>query len=272
MSSELEKYEGGSFGELTRMADVFIESGLFSSVKSQAQAIVKIQAGKELGIEPFAAMQGIDIIQGKPVHNAGLQSSLIKGSGKYNYKVKHHDETKCTLEFYEKWDNSWEVMGLSEYTMETATKAGLASKDNWRKHPKNMLFARALSNGCKWFCADVFNGAVYGEADELHYEAKESIDNSGVEALKAGNLKKLVKAEPVEETIIEPEAPVSAPEKSSKPELTSLAQDAIDALRACAGLDELIELKDSIKTDWGLSAAEVKTVAIEFSRLQKEMK
>jgi hypothetical protein len=26
MSSELEKYEGGSFGELTRMADVFIES------------------------------------------------------------------------------------------------------------------------------------------------------------------------------------------------------------------------------------------------------
>jgi hypothetical protein len=147
----------------------------------------------------------------------------------------------------ERYKNSWSMAGVMAMYQKCILSAAL-----------RIAFPDAL-------------GHVYSE-EEFSYEAKESIDNSGVEALKAGNLKKLVKAEPVEGTIIEPEAPVSAPEKSSKPELTSLAQDAIDALRACAGLDELIELKDSIKTDWGLSAAEVKTVAIEFSRLQKEMK
>jgi hypothetical protein len=32
---------------------------------------------------------------------------------------------------------------------------------NIDKFPKNMFFARAISNGVKWFCPDVFSGPVY---------------------------------------------------------------------------------------------------------------
>lgn len=265
------RYED-NVNQLAKMADVFLESGMFKDVKSQAQAIVKIQAGQELGLEPFAAMQGIDIIQGKAVPNSGLQANLIKGSGKYNYKVKEHTDKVCTLEFYERWDGQWEAVGLSTYTQEEATKAGIAFKDNWKKHPKNMLFARALSNGCKWFCADVFNGASYNEsdADQIEYQAVEAVDNSGVEALKSGNLRKLVKEEPVD--VEEKPEVIEATATETKVEAeTTLADDAIEALRACATRQELIALKDSIKASWGLSEDDVAKVGKEFVKLQKEM-
>lgn len=278
--SNIVRYED-NVNQLAKMADVFLESGMFKDVKSQAQAIVKIQAGQELGLEPFAAMQGIDIIQGKAVPNSGLQANLIKGSGKYNYKIKEHTDQVCTLEFYERWDGQWEVVGLSTYTLQEANKAGIGSKDNWRKHPKNMLFARALSNGCKWFCADVFNGASYNEsdADQIEYQAVESVDNSGVEALKSGNLKKLVKEEQAEiEVKPEPKPKAQPKKKEVEPEVvettakaTTLADDAIEALRACSTVAELVALKDSIKATWGLTDADVGKVAAEFVKLQREM-
>jgi hypothetical protein len=52
----------------------------------------------------------------------------------------------------------------SEFTIEDAKKAGLLTSGNrgsWEKYPRNMLFARALSNGAKWHCADIFGGPVY---------------------------------------------------------------------------------------------------------------
>ena len=39
--------------------------------------------------------------------------------------------------------------------------------DNWRKYPKNMLFARAISNGVKWHCPDVMNGQPVYTPDEM---------------------------------------------------------------------------------------------------------
>ena len=35
------------------------------------------------------------------------------------------------------------------------------------KFPRNMLFARSLSNGVKWFCPDIFLGAPVYTPDEL---------------------------------------------------------------------------------------------------------
>ena len=45
--------------------------------------------------------------------------------------------------------------------MSDATKAGIGGRTNWKRYPKNMLFARAISNGARWYCADIFTGAIY---------------------------------------------------------------------------------------------------------------
>jgi len=136
------------------MADAFAKSGMFTDAKQAVQAFVKIQAGQEIGIPPFAAMSGIHIIQGKPTMGAGLIASAVKGSGKYDYKVAKMDDKMCSIDFYQGKEN----IGNSTFTIEEAKKAGTKNLD---KFPKNMLFARAISNGVKWFCPDVFSGPVY---------------------------------------------------------------------------------------------------------------
>jgi hypothetical protein len=127
---------------------------MFADVKSAQQAMVKIMAGAEVGLPPFQSMSGIHIIVGKPVIGAGLIASKIKGSGKYDYKVIQNDEKACSLDFYQ----GKEKIGNSTFTMEDAKKA---QTKNLEKHPRNMLFARAISNGCKWYTPDVFGGPVY---------------------------------------------------------------------------------------------------------------
>ena len=151
MSTEIQKM---NFSEMSQMGKVFAESGMFVDAKSAAQAIVKIQAGQEIGISPFSSMSGIHIIQGKPAIGAGLMAATVKGSGKYDYKVVSMDEVKCSIDFYQ----GKEKIGNSTFTIEEAKKAGTKNLD---KYPKNMLFARAMSNGVKWFTPDVFNGSVY---------------------------------------------------------------------------------------------------------------
>ena len=140
--------------EAMSLGKAFFESKLFKDVTSAQQAVVKIMAGAEIGIPPFAAMSGIHIIQGKPTIGAGLMASTIKGSGKYDYRVVEATETICSIDFYQ----GKEKIGNSTFTIEDARKAGT---QNLQKFPKNMLFARAISNGVKWFTPDIFSGPVY---------------------------------------------------------------------------------------------------------------
>lgn len=136
------------------MAKTFAESGMFTDAKAMGQAFVKIQAGQEIGVPPFAAMSGIHIIQGKPTLGSGLIASCVKGSGKYDYKVVKLDDKICSIDFFQGSEN----IGNSTFSIDDAKKALTKNID---KFPKNMLFARAISNGVKWYCPDVFSGPVY---------------------------------------------------------------------------------------------------------------
>jgi len=143
-----------NFNEIMSLGKAFAESGMFADTKSAAQAIVKIQAGQEIGIPPFAAMTGINIIMGKPTVGAGLIAARVKGYGKYDYKVIEHNDKLCSIDFFRGKD----LLGNSTFTIEDARKAGTKNMD---KFPKNMLFARCISNGVKWFCPDIFSAPVY---------------------------------------------------------------------------------------------------------------
>jgi hypothetical protein len=140
--------------DIMNMSKMFVESGMFTDAKSVAQAFVKIQAGQEIGLAPFAAMSGINVIMGKPTFGAGVIASSVKGSGKYDFKVKEMSDKTCSIDFFE----GKEKIGNSTFTLEDAKKQGTKNLD---KFPKNMLYARAMSNGQKWFCPDVFQMAVY---------------------------------------------------------------------------------------------------------------
>lgn len=138
------------------LGEVLAKSGFFSDSKQASQAVVKVLAGRELGFGPIASMTGIHIVKGKPTVGANLMGAAIKGSGRYNYRVVELTDQRAEIAFFE---NGKEA-GRSTFTMEDAKKAGITSNDTWTKYPKNMLFARALSNGARWFCPDVFSGVT----------------------------------------------------------------------------------------------------------------
>ena len=143
-----------SSADAISIGETFYKSGMFADIKSAQQAVVKIMAGAEMGISPFQAMSGIHIIQGKPTIGAGLMASRVKASGKYNYKVTEMTDKICTIDFTE----AGQSIGTSSFTIEDAKKAGTKNLD---KFPRNMLFARAMSNGVRWFCPDIYEGPVY---------------------------------------------------------------------------------------------------------------
>ena len=86
MKNALTVYD--QFNELQRAAVALQESGYFKDVTSKAQAIVKVMAGAELGLPPFASMTGIHIIQGKPVLGANVIATLVKNDPRYDYQIK----------------------------------------------------------------------------------------------------------------------------------------------------------------------------------------
>lgn len=145
------------------------KSGLFADVKSEAQAMVKVMAGAEIGIPPFASMTGISVIQGKPVLGGNIIATLIKNSGRYDYRIKSHDNTHCTIAFFE----HGKAVGESTFGTQDAEAAGLLNKDNWKKYRKAMFFNRAISQGARWYAPGIFGGAPVYTADEMGADTDE---------------------------------------------------------------------------------------------------
>lgn len=153
-----------SIDDLNRYADIMMKSGFFQDVKSAAQACVKIMAGQEIGIPPIASMRGIYIVKGQVSMSSQIMAALIKRSATYDYRVVETTNHQCSIQFFE----NGEPCGESTYSIDDAKVAKLSGGDTWQKHPKMMLFNRAMSNGAKMFCPDIFHGSPYveGEVEE----------------------------------------------------------------------------------------------------------
>ena len=167
MTNALAIYE--RMNELQVAARAMQSSGFFADVKSEAQALVKVMAGAEIGLPPFAAMTGIHIVQGKPVIGANLIATMVKNSGRYDYRVARADNAACILE----WHENGQRVGQSSFSIDEAQAAGLAGKDNWKKYPSDMLFARALTRGARRYAPGIFGGAPIYTPDELGVDTDE---------------------------------------------------------------------------------------------------
>ena len=222
MKSELKPTQQLPITEIMSIGKAFAESGMFLDTKSAAQAIVKIQAGQEIGIPPFAAMTGIHIIQGKPTIGAGIMASRVKGSGKYDYSIIEQTDKICSIDFYQ--GNI--KIGNSTFTLDDAKKAGTK---NLEKFPRNMLFARAMSNGVKWFTPDIFSGPVY-VPEEM------SIDTTAE-----------VVEELHEQFMTESEAIAAISECKSKDELTALYRGLSQSVRT---LESVIAASKFKASEW----------------------
>lgn len=116
---------------------------------------------KEMNLPLMCALNGgLYTFDGKVTMSAQLMKVMIVNAGG-TADIEQIDETVCKIKF------SWKGKSYSySYSAQEAYNAGYYSKDNWKKHPKDMLYARALSGGARKFMPEVIMGAyVIGELD-----------------------------------------------------------------------------------------------------------
>lgn len=185
MSTALTKFQDTavavqSLQDIQQIGSLFAKSGMFQDVKSEAQAVVKILAGAELGLSPFAAMAELHVIQGKVTLSAGLLAKKVKASGKYDFRVQELTDKVCSIKFFERSTTGSSEIGTSTFTIEDAKKAQVKNLD---KFGRNMLYARAMSNGVRWFCPDATEDiSVYTEGEIEHRTQAAPVAEAPVEA------------------------------------------------------------------------------------------
>lgn len=217
----------GEIDATFRLAKALAMSGLFKDAKQAEQAFGKILVGRDLGLSPTQALMSLHIIEGKPELSANLQATLVKRTWGYDYRVTQLDDAGCVLEFV----RDGQVIGVSSFTMKDATQAGLAGRGVWKAYPRNMLFARAMSNGVAFFCPEVTGGIrIYSEG-EVGGEELPSIAPTPAVAIAAAPDVEVVEAPPA----------------------------IISAERA----DMLLSLRDCCETDAGWTPAQVKMVLVD---------
>lgn len=154
---------------LAYIARQAVSSGLFSALRTDAEAIMKIAIGREFGLSLYESLTELNYIENRIEMSAILMAKLLRRSGRYDYRVKESDHTKASIEFYRVNGSDRESLGVSTFTLEDAKRAGLLSKANWQRYPKAMLFWRALSQGVSFYCPDAIEGGhvyVTGEISE----------------------------------------------------------------------------------------------------------
>jgi len=154
--------------EIQQVARLLAMSGYFDAKGNGEQAIAqiatKILAGREMGYGEFTSVQGIHVIQGRPAMSANLMAAAVKASPRYDYRVRQMDDNAVKVEFFERVGGKLESLGVSTFTADDAKKAGT---QNMAKFGRNMMFARAMSNGVRWYCPDVFFGNAVYTPEEL---------------------------------------------------------------------------------------------------------
>ena len=157
-----------------RLGEIFVRSGFFDDSRAVSQAVVKVLYGVELGLSPIVAMNSIDVVEGKCAPGAQLTASKIETHPLYDYVVEERTAEVCTIAFYRRQDRrpdgELQLRGRVTWDTATARRAGLLPAkpgSGWTKYPQAMLYARAITEGARAYCPDLFHGIAAYSAEEL---------------------------------------------------------------------------------------------------------
>ena len=140
----------------------------------EADVFFSIMAGQELGMPPMASIRGIHVIQGKPVLSADAMVGVVLGSGLAEYFICVEESAESAT--YETKRKGAPQPQRCTWTLADARAAGLGG-DNWKKHPRAMLKARAKAMLARDAYPDVLAGCYeHDEATEFTPQRGDVID------------------------------------------------------------------------------------------------
>lgn len=155
--------EPSKWAQLTHMADYLCQSQLVprairTSKTASADTALVLLAAHDLGITVTEALSKIHVVEGRLTMSAELMVALIRRAGHQVWPDDANDATQARA--YGRRRDEQEVASAG-FTIEDAKRAGLAGKDNWKRYPEDMLWARAVSRLARRHFPDVVGGVSY---------------------------------------------------------------------------------------------------------------
>lgn len=151
--------------EMSRFCAAVVASREFTDIKTPEQAMIRLQAGLELGLSPIWSLTNIMVVNGRP---------SVWGDGMLGLVLNHPE---C-IDVIEDWEGEGDKMVASctvkregrieikrTFSVADAKQAGLWGKAGpWKTYPWRMLQMRARAFACRDAFADALRGL--GSAEE----------------------------------------------------------------------------------------------------------
>lgn len=141
-----------------RFCTAVVNSGTFKDINTPEVALIRLQAGLELGLTPIWSLTNIMVTNGRP----SVWGDALLGL------VLNHKDCEDVIETFEgTGDNLVAICEVHrkgrlpvkrEFSVADAKRAGLHGKNVHNSYPKRMLQMRARS----WACRDSFADALRG--------------------------------------------------------------------------------------------------------------
>ena len=185
------------------MAKALCDSGYWDDLKTAQQAFAKLIFGRDLGLGPSQSLTDIHFIKGKVELSANAQAALLQKHPDYDYRVNELTNELCSITVLK----HGEPIGTSSFTIDDAKQGGLGGQ-MYSKFPRNMLFARALTNAVAWYAPETtatrafapgeVGGPITEARIELPVAASTFEDKPALEVASPVIEATVVEAEPVE--------------------------------------------------------------------------
>ena len=148
------------------------EAPFYKKMGGLPAMVSMVLTGREIGISPMNCLNGAFWdIQGRISMSAEMQRARFRQAG-HSLKIVTLTEKLCTLKGKRKDNNDECEM---TFTIEDATRSGLTNRDNWKKHPKDMLLASCTRKVVRFLAPELLGctGVEEGEIIDITPEAEE---------------------------------------------------------------------------------------------------
>jgi hypothetical protein len=156
--------EPTTMGELERLCAAAAKTGFFGA-KSPEQALLVAMSGRDLGLSYSQALRAFHVIEGKPTLSADgmVAACLLRRDVCEYFRTIESTNERATVETKRSGQPSQKL----SFSLDDATRAGLAGKHTWAKYPSRMLLARARAA----LARDVYPDLLLGLYDPDEVEA-----------------------------------------------------------------------------------------------------
>jgi len=171
-STAITTIEVQTLGEAMELSDKLSLSTLIPAAlqKKQADVLIILMAGREMGLSPIQSLRGINVIEGKISMSSELMVAqcLRRPDICERFEVIESTAERAVYETQRKGVKAQRYT----FTTEDAKRAELTGRTNWKRYPAAMLRARCAAALARQVYPDLLFG-VY-DPDELQVVSSES--------------------------------------------------------------------------------------------------